>query len=259
MNSNNINEFSDPRKLFPTPPKNIVNLEQSDLISHIKNGNFIGGHTMPWGSNYTFMMWIDIDESSCISVIYKPRDGEKPLYDFEESTLYKRERASYILSKILGWPNIPLTIIRNGPYGLGSVQHYIECDPRITFFEIREKNLDDLFPIAIFDLITNNADRKAGHCILDNQNIIWSIDHGLTFNSDFKLRTVMFEFCGKTIPDKFIADISDALPELKKNKEIQKLISSKEFDSLISRIEEVINDPIMPILNPNRDIPWPLV
>ena len=93
MNSNNINEFSDPRKLFPTPPKNIVNLEQSDLISYIKNGNFIGGHTMPWGSNYTFMMWIDIDESSCISVIYKPRDGEKPLYDFEESTLYKRERA----------------------------------------------------------------------------------------------------------------------------------------------------------------------
>ena len=69
----------------------------------------------------------------------------------------------------------------------------------------------------------------------------------------------MFEFCGKTIPDKFITDISDALPELKKNKEIQKLISSKEFDSLITRMEDVINDPIMPILNPNRDIPWPLV
>ena len=259
MNSNHINEYSDPKKLFPTPPKKIIDLEESELISHIKSGNFIGGHTMPWGSNYTFMMWIDIDESGCIGVIYKPRDGEKPLYDFQHRTLYKRERASYILSKILGWPNIPLTIIRNGPYGLGSVQSYIECDPRITFFEIREEHLDDLFPIAIFDLITNNADRKAGHCIFDNQNIIWSIDHGLTFNSDFKLRTVMFEFCGKKIPDKFIADISDALPKLKKSKEMKKLLSSEEFESLVIRMEDAIVNPIMPILNPNRDIPWPLV
>ena len=259
MNSNDINESSDPRDLFPTPPKHIADLEEAELSYHIKSGNFIGGHTMPWGSNYTFMMWIEVDDSDCIRVIYKPKDGEKPLYDFKNKTLYKRERASYVLSKILGWPNIPLTIIRNGPYGLGSVQNYIECDPRITFFEIREKNLDDLFPIAIFDLITNNADRKAGHCISDSKNVIWSIDHGLTFNSEFKLRTVMFEFCGKKIPSQFIHDISQALIELKENQEIKKLLSSEEFASLISRMEQIITNPMIPILNPNTDIPWPLV
>ena len=188
MQSQHLN---DPRKSFPLPEAEILDLDPSEALSHLESGEVIGGHTMPWGSNYTFLLWISAGEKQCVRAIYKPRDGEKPLRDFPSGTLYKREQAAYELSRLLKWPNIPLTIIRDGPYGVGSMQLYLDCDPRITYFDMRDTIPKDLFPLAIFDLLVNNADRKAGHCLLDSEEKVWSIDHGLTFHSSFKMRTVM--------------------------------------------------------------------
>ena len=143
---------NDPRKEFPLPEEEILYLDPPEALNHLESGDVIGGHTMPWGSNYTFLLWINAGENQCVRAIYKPRDGEKPLRDFPSGTLYKREQAAYELSQLLKWPNIPLTVVRDGPYGVGSMQLYLDCDPRITYFDMRDTASDNLFPLAVFDL-----------------------------------------------------------------------------------------------------------
>ena len=218
---------------------------------------------MPWGSNYTFLLWLTVsnDKSTCVRAIYKPKDGEKPLYDFPKGTLYKREHAAYLISLELGWPNIPLTVIREGPYGIGTMQLYIDCDPRITYFDLRERLKDTLSRLAVFDLLTNNADRKASHCILDKTDTVWSIDHGLTFHKDFKLRTVMLEYCDNIIEDDLVYDLRNLRQKLESKRVIRlltPLISGEEIGSLKTRLNYIINNPKLPMLNPYKNVPWPL-
>jgi len=252
--------LNDPRKQFPLPEEEILDLDSTQALAHLENGDVIGGHTMPWGSNYTFLLWIEAGENQCVRAIYKPRDGEKPLRDFPSGTLYKREQAAYELSKLLKWPNIPLTVVRDGPYGVGSMQLYLDCDPRITYFDMRDTASDNLFPLAVFDLLVNNADRKAGHCLLDATDNIWSIDHGLTFHSSFKMRTVMLEYCGREIPEYLVNDMKNLSNTFTEKSEIlETLINPEEIQALQYRLAEIIETPIMPILDPNVNIPWPLV
>jgi len=256
-------ENIDPREYFPSPEAEIIQVTEKTANDILMNGDFIGGHTMPWGSNYTFMIWLSIEDGKCIRAIYKPRNGERPLHDFPTGTLFKRERATYLLSKKLGWPNVPLTIIRDGPYGIGSVQLYIDCDPRITYFEMRDTLKEELAPIAAFDLLTNNADRKGGHCLVDQHGTIWSIDHGLTFHPTFKLRTVMLEYCGQQISAPLmesLESVKNAIDE--KNdfyKEMLYLTSELEIEALMNRLNAMLINPTIPILDPNRDVPWPFV
>lgn len=255
----------DPREIFPIPKARILKIQPTETHVLLQDGIFIGGHTMPWGSNYTFMLWLSEgkEEGNCIRAIYKPRDGERPLRDFPQGTLYKREYAAYLLSQDLGWPNVPTTLIRNGPYGIGSMQLYVDCDPRITYFDIRENMEGKLTSLATFDLLVNNADRKASHCLLDDDSKIWSIDHGLTFHADFKLRTVMLEFCGKPIPAALLSDLKSLLARLLGNSPIRQrlseLISDKEILALTYRVQYMLKNPTLPVLDPNHNIPWPLV
>lgn len=219
---------------------------------------------MPWGSNYTFLIWLAAgDDSKCIRAIYKPKDGERPLTDFPHGTLFKREYASYLLSTDLGWPNVPLTTLRDGPYGIGSIQLYVDCDPRITYFEMRDTFAEELIELAVFDLLSNNADRKAGHCMIDSNGKIWSIDHGLTFHKVFKLRTVMLEYCGKPIPSNLVADLEKLADRLESSSEIKTTLteqtSNGEVDALTRRLTTMVENPTLPILDPYRNVPWPFV
>lgn len=230
----------------------------------LESAPVIGGYRMPYGSNYTFLVHLDAGDGNCIRAIYKPRDGERPLYDYPRGTLYQRERATFILSRALGWPNVPYTLLREGPYGIGSMQMYIDCDPDTTYFDLIENNPDELAKFAVFDLVVNNGDRKAGHCLQDDQGALWSIDHGLTFHPAFKLRTVMVEFWGKPIPDALAADLerllatlespADDLPRL-----LADLITPQEMQSLTQRLEFAIQRRALPMLDPYRNVPWPWV
>ena len=224
----------------------------------------IGGYRMPYGSNYTFMVHLDAGEGNCIRAIYKPRDGERPLYDYPSGTLYQRERATFILSRALGWPNVPYTLLREGPYGIGSMQMYIDCDPETTYFDLIERNADELAKFAVFDLVVNNGDRKAGHCLQDDDGVLWSIDHGLTFHPAFKLRTVMIEFWGKPIPDALAADLERLLSALESPDDdlpnlLADLITPQEMQSLTQRLEFALRQRALPMLDPYRNVPWPWV
>ena len=173
-----------------------VQLSEEEALPVLRDGDVIGGQQIPWSSNYTFLLRIDAGPGRFLRAVYKPKAGERPLYDFPGGTLYRREYAAYLLGRAIGWPPVPLTLIREGPYGVGSMQLYVDSDPRITYFDLVSDHADEFGRFAAFDLVANNADRKGGHCLLGADGTIWSIDHGLTFHPDFKVRTVMLEFWG---------------------------------------------------------------
>ena len=138
--------------------------------------------------------------------IYKPLRGERPLWDFEPG-LHRREVAAYHLSEAMGLDLVPPTVLRDGPYGEGSVQWFVDVDHRQHYFTIHEERPDlhdTLRAVALFDLLANNTDRKSGHVLIDGDDHIWGIDHGLCFAADFKLRTVVWEFGGEPIDEALI-------------------------------------------------------
>ena len=194
---------------------------------------------IPWGSNYTFLVNVSNGSADC-KAVYKPRDGEAPLWDFPTGTLYKREYAAYLFSQILGWHFIPLTILRDGPYGMGSIQFFEEHDANINYYTIRESHPDELKIVACFDLATNNADRKPVHCIQGTDGRIWGIDHGLTFHSVVKVRTAIWDFGGKPIPENLLADLAHFHARLTtpagRVKELVELLSEEEVAGLEKRI-----------------------
>ena len=229
----------------------------------LQSGEIIGGSRVPWGSNYTFMVWVDASPGKYLRAVYKPRDGERPLYDFPRGSLYKREYATFVLSRALGWPDVPLTLIRDGPYGVGSIQLYIDSDPDVNYFDLIDIKPEELRRFAVFDLVVNNADRKAGHCLLDTKDRLWSIDHGVTFHPMFKLRTVMLEFWGQPIPEQVLSDLESLRSRLESRDglsvQLAEMLAPQEVQALKGRLQAVLEDPVLPTLDPYRNVPWPWV
>lgn len=218
------------------------------------------------GSNYTFLVSVNLN-GALIDAIYKPIKGERPLWDFPDHSLAKREVAAFIIASLLGWQFVPPTILRSEamPYGIGSLQLFIPHDPEINFFNLPLIGADTIQKIITFDFIINNADRKGGHLLLDNQNEIWLIDHGLAFNTEFKLRTVIWDYAGLPIPKILLMDIQKLTDRLKSNKsslvlKLKTLLNEYEILKIISRSEELLSNPEFP--KPSSKIhsfPWPPV
>ncbi len=239
-----------------------ITLPEDEARPVLESGEIIGGGRIPWGSNYTFLVHVDAGPGRYLRAIYKPRDGERPLADFPHGSLYLREYGSYLLSRLLGWPDIPLTLVRDGPYGPGAAQLYVESDPNVTYFDLIAARADSLMPFAVFDIVANNADRKAGHCLLGPDGTIWSVDHGLTLHHAFKVRTVMLEFWGKPVPPALIADLESLVGRLEvpagEAAALSELLAEEERDALLRRIEYLTENPVLPRLDPRWNVPWPL-
>ncbi|MGI8425703.1 MAG: SCO1664 family protein [Actinomycetota bacterium] len=222
---------------------------------------------LPGASNYTLLGRLipaggDPDKFlDAPLVVYKPRRGEAPLWDFPPGTLCQREVAAYLLAKAAGWDFVPPTVLREGPLGAGAVQAFIEHDPSITAFDMLPGRESELRQIAVFDMIANNADRKAGHVLLDDSGKIWGLDHGLCLNEEPKLRTVLWDFVGEPIPP---ADI-EALARLcefiegEAPADLGAYISNREIRALQARVTEVLKDPVFPPPKTSRPYPWPPV
>jgi len=226
------------------------------------NSEFLECQLHPWGSNYTFVAKLDGGEAGPGLAIYKPRRGEAPLYDFPDGTLYRREYASYLVSQALGWDFIPPTVIRDGPHGIGAVILFIPSVRGANYFTFREERSEELQRIAAFDWLTNNADRKAGHCLLGADDRVWGIDHGLTFNAVPKLRTVIWEFKGTAIPPSLHQALSEFAEELAQGDvgaELRELIAPAEMEALGGRLGRLLETGMYPEPGPWRSVPWPAV
>jgi hypothetical protein len=231
-----------------------VSADQS-ILELLQHGEITSCELTPTGSNYTFLAQLRLGDRTG-QAIYKPKDGEVPLWDFPSGTLYKREYAAYLLSEVLGWDFIPRTIIRDGPYGIGSVQHYIEHDPRQNYYTVSETDPNALKTIACFDLVANNTDRKAGHIIRDHSGKLWGIDQGLTFHADTKIRTVIWDFCGESIPRRHLASLHRLCQQLSnpegRLKELLELLLPNEVTALHQRLEWVLTERAYPGLPGRR-------
>jgi len=242
----------DPRQEVEELERLLVELPELELLGILQGA-----------SNYTFLAQLGPHPPAGLMAVYKPARGESPLWDFEAGTLYQREVAAYRLSKALGWPRIPPTVVRDqAPHGVGAIQLYIEADRR-HFLSEQARQREAWQRIALFDVITNNADRKSGHCLFDAEDQVWVIDHGLTFHTDPKLRTVIWDFSGEPLPPDLCDDLERALIEVEKGslaEELENLLLPGEVRVLKRRLRGVL-DPSWRFPEPTSawSVPWPPV
>jgi len=216
---------------------------------------------LPRASNYTFLGEVCRNGETAL-VVYKPRDGETPLWDFPEGTLCRREVAAYALSEWLGWPSVPPTILREGPHGPGAVQLFVNADPREHYFTLRETRLDEFRPVAAFDVLINNADRKSGHCLRSADGTIWLVDHGVSFSVEPKLRTVIWDFAGERLPSALCSDVERLAGELDSGplrERMLELIDQREVNATVRRARALVRSGRFPSPGSRRSYPWPPV
>jgi hypothetical protein len=241
-----------PEILSPDETLTILTLGDMSLV-----GEFM------WGSNYTFL--VSMTHDGCeLQAIYKPSRGERPLWDFDRGTLAAREVAAYLTSQELGLGMVPPTILRqDGPAGPGSLQLFIDVDPNRNYLSFSEEEKQRLKPVAMFDLLINNADRKAGHVLLGPQDKLWLIDHGVSFHEEYKLRTVIWDFVGELIPQPLLAKVKDFRTRMVKNDATKasfaELLSEREITALVQRADTLLAESCFPAPGPGRPYPWPLV
>jgi hypothetical protein len=235
-------------------------LLQKALLSE---GRIVDCSPLYSGSNLSFRVTLS-HVGRTFRGIYKPRDGEAPLRDFPDGTLYLREYAAYLVSRELGWPSIPTTVIRDGPYGIGSFQWCVDAVPHEHYLTLRERHQSVFQQIAAFDCLTNNADRKSGHCLLDSAARIWSIDHGLTFHTVWKLRTVIWDFAAQPMPTPILEDLERLRGALATGSrlvsDLSALLEEREIVVLGERAEALVSAGIFPSPDPyRRSVPWPAI
>ncbi len=218
-----------------------------------------------YSSNYVYLAVVRHPSAGEVLAIYKPARGEAPLWDFPDGALYRREAAAYRFARAAGWSFVPPTIVREGPLGIGALQLFIEHDPRQHYFEQRERPelAEQLQRIVLFDAVTNNADRKARHLLLDEAGKVWGIDHGLCFHVQYKLRTVMWDWAGEPIPPALLEELRRAAEGLEAEEApfaaLRELIRADEYRAALQRAVALLERGRFPLPGPHRSYPWPLV
>ena len=242
-----------------SPSPRPVNLQT--LLTLLQEGTLEIEGLLPYGSNYTFLVMVSDDIQKALGV-YKPCQGEQPLWDFPAETLALREVAAFLVSETLGWGFVPPTVYRTeGPHGPGSLQFYIHAKEESNYFNFTEEEKPELKRVALFDLLINNADRKGGHIMKDAADKLWLIDHGICFHAQPKLRTVIWDFAGEPIPDDLLADVKEFRERLDQEQDlkiaINSLLAPLEVSALRRRADKLLASRTFPDPGPGRNYPWP--
>ncbi|MCZ2525824.1 SCO1664 family protein [Streptomyces sp. HB2AG] len=228
---------------------------------------------------------LDGAEAACV---YKPVAGERPLWDFPDGTLARREVAAHLVSEATGWDLIPPTVLRDGPYGEGMCQLWIETDPQAALLALVDADepgpgwkavglaqvdadrtallvhADDprLRRLAVLDAVINNADRKGGHLLPTPDGRLYAIDHGITFAVEDKLRTLLWGWAGEPLPgeirevlEKLRTELDGALGE-----RLDGLLAPQEVEATRRRVAELLRTGLHPGPPDDRPaVPWPPV
>jgi uncharacterized repeat protein (TIGR03843 family) len=235
----------------------------ADALRILREGEMEVLGLLPYSSNYTFLARVRSSDEQLLAV-YKPRRGERPLWDFPPGSLAAREVAAYRVSEEAGWNIVPPTVLRReAPLGEGSLQLFIEHDPERHYFVLMEEYRDELTVFAAFDVVANNADRKSGHVLEDSHHELWAVDHGVTFHAEPKLRTVIWDYAEEPLPDKIRhalerlrASLSD---EGRLGGEMARLLTPAERSATLHRVEDLLDRSRFPSPGPDRPVPWPLI
>jgi len=245
------------------PPGSSPTLTPSNgaALSLLRDGDLSIVGLLPRASNSTYLAKVRGGGEETLAV-YKPRDGEAPLWDFPPGTLCRREVGAYVVARSLGWPRVPPTVLRRGPEGPGSVQLFMEFDPNEHYFTLAERIPDEFRSVALFDAVVNNADRKSGHCLLGTDDEVFVIDHGVCFHEAPKLRTVIWDFAGEDVPRSMREDLRSLAAKLEggpDREELARLLSVRELEAMRVRLNGLIQSARFPEPGSERSYPWPPV
>ncbi len=239
-------------------------LSADQVLEILRGGVMEEKGLLPYSSNHSFLVTVG-DGESMAPAVYKPQRGENPLWDFEWGTLCKRETAAYLISSALGWDLVPPTVLRDGSRGLGSVQFFIDHDSEAHYFTVNEdaRYVHAFRQLSLFDFLINNADRKSGHCLVGADGRIWAIDHGICFHTEYKLRTVIWEFSCEPIEPRLHADLETLRKQMAAGRsalrqELRGLLADAEITAMVRRLDYLLRTGAHPAPIPQRrNYPWP--
>ncbi len=199
-----------------------------------------------------------------VACVYKPIAGERPLWDFPMGTLAGREVAAYVVSRAAGWDVVPPTVMRDGPFGPGMCQLWIDHDTDVDLIALsRRADHAGLRDMAVFDAVVNNADRKIGHLLPVADGHLYGCDHGVCFAEDYKLRTVLWQWRGKTLPRRSLEALRRLNTQFNEGDletELSSLVAASEIAATKIRVETLLKHRVHPY--PPADwpaVPWPPV
>ena len=240
-------------------------LDRATALRLLRDGDLTVVGRLMTASNATFFCIVagpgtDPERPITASCVYKPIRGERPLYDFPDGTLACREVAAHAVSEASGWDVVPPTVMRNGPFGEGMVQLWVEIDESVDLADLLDSDSPALRRIAVLDAVLNNADRKAGHLLPLPDGHVQGIDNGLCFAIDPKLRTVLWGWRGQPLtPDDraVLTLLQDGLSGDLGNR-LQPLLTPEEVAATDRRIQVLLSTGILPRPDRNRPaVPWP--
>lgn len=251
-------EVPDTAVQLPAEPE----LDRSDALEVLRTGEMEVLGRMTWSSNLTLLAVLSANGVE-MPVVYKPRRGERPLWDFPDGTLCQREVAAFEVADVLGWGIVPETVLRDGPYGFGMVQRFVEHDPDEHYFALMPDRADELAAFAVLDVIINNADRKGGHVMRSARTgNLHGIDHGLAFHVHPKLRTVIWDFAGDAIPPELLDQVCRVVVgfEHALGDRLGALLTVPEIEASRERAAQLVGATTFP--HPDQghhSVPWPLI
>jgi uncharacterized repeat protein (TIGR03843 family) len=241
-------------------PEPEPDLDRAGVLDVLRDGTVEVLGRMPWSSNATLLVELTHDHG-CLRAVYKPRRGERPLWDFPAG-LDRREVAAYELSSWLGWDLVPETVLRQDglPFGVGSLQRFVPFDVEEHYFTLLENTARHgaLRTICCFDVLANSADRKGGHCLAGDDGRVWAVDNGLAFHVEPKLRTVIWDFASEAVPGELLDDVR-RLADEGAPAALDELIDPAERAALVERAEMLCDEGTFPVDLSGRCYPWPLV
>ena len=233
--------------------------EIEEYLRDLSHGDLSVTGRLVDASNATLYASCEVKERTLIC-IYKPIAGERPLWDFPDGTLANREYLTFLVSHWLGLHLVPPTVLRDGPYGTGMVQLWIDIDENVDLMEFFKEDNPELRKIALLDLITNNTDRKIGHLIPTPEGTVYGCDHGVTFHEEDKLRTVLWQWAKQPFSsdELEILQLAKMLIATEKRDVVLGLIEEEELNATVDRIERALSQKCFPEPNPDWPaVPWP--
>ena len=236
-----------------------MELELEDVLRLLRDGELGVEGRLVDASNATLYCACTLDGVTA-AVVYKPVRGERPLWDFPDGTLAGREVAAYLVSQATGWDVVPPTVLRDGPFGPGMCQLWVDVDEEVDLAALARSDHPDLKRMAVFDAVVNNADRKGGHLLPRADGRVQGVDHGICFSAEDKLRTLLWQWRGRRLPEEAVEVLSSLRAELEGGLggALHELLTVTEVEATKDRVDRLLTRRRYPEPSPDWPaIPWP--
>ena len=234
-------------------------LDLPDALRLLREGELSIEGRLVDASNATLYCTTTLDGVTA-TCVYKPVQGERPLWDFPDGSLAGREVGTYLVSEATGWALVPPTVLRDGPFGVGMCQLWVDVDEQVDLVALTRSEHPDLRRMAVFDVVVNNSDRKGGHLLPRHDGRVQGIDHGLCFSTEDKLRTLLWQWRGEPLADEAVEMLSRLRAELTGalGLRLREQITRREVTTTLRRIDRLLAAGIHPFPSPDWPaLPWP--